>query len=117
AAIERAGATPLQPYLARIKKAASKDDIARLMGESLGGFGASFFAPGVSDDAKRPDVYSLYLRQSGLGLGDREMYLDPKFKPQVDRYRQYVGQMLELGGWQNATETANKVVDMETRVA
>jgi putative endopeptidase len=55
-AIERAGAAPLQPYLARIKKAASKDDIARLMGQSLGGFGASFFAPGVSDDAKRPDV-------------------------------------------------------------
>jgi putative endopeptidase len=87
------------------------------MGESLGGFGASFFAPGVSDDAKRPDVYSLYLRQSGLGLGDREMYVDPKFKPQVDRYRQYVAQMLQLAGWPNATEAASKVVDMETRVA
>ena len=117
AAVERAGATPLKPYLARITKAASKDDVARLMGQSLGGFGASFFAPGVSDDAKRPDVYSLYLRQSGLGLGDREMYLDPKFKPQVDRYRQYVAQMLELAGWPNPTEAAGNVVEMETRVA
>ena len=89
--VERAGAAPLKPYLDRITKAASKTDMARVMGQSLGGFGASFFAPGVSDDAKRPDVYSLYLRQSGLGLGDRELYVDPKFKPQVDRYRQYVG--------------------------
>jgi putative endopeptidase len=117
AGVERAGAAPLKPYLDRITKAASKDDIARLMGQSLGGFGASFFAPGVSDDAKRPDIYSLYLRQSGLGLGDREMYVDPKFKPQVDRYRQYVGQMLDLAGWPNAVEAAGKVVDMETRVA
>ena len=117
AAVERAGATPLKPYLDRIARAASKDDIGRLMGQSLGGFGASFFAPGVSDDAKRPDVYSLYLRQSGLGLGDREMYLDPKFKPQVDRYREYVAQMLELAGWPDATAAAAKVVDMETEVA
>jgi putative endopeptidase len=117
AAVERAGAAPLEPYLDRIAKAAAKTDIARLMGESLGGFGASFFAPGVSDDAKRPDVYSLYLRQSGLGLGDRELYLDPKFKPQVDRYRQYVAQMLELAGWPNAADAAAKVVEMETRVA
>jgi putative endopeptidase len=45
------------------------------------------------------------------------MYVDPKFKPQVDRYRQYVAQMLQLAGWPNATEAASKVVDMETRVA
>jgi putative endopeptidase len=117
AAAERAGATPLKPYLDRITRASSKAGMARLMGQSLGGFGASFFAPGVSDDAKRPDVYSLYLRQSGLGLGDRELYVDPKFKPQVDRYRQYVGQMLELAGWPNPSDAAGKVVDMETRVA
>jgi putative endopeptidase len=117
AGVERAGAAPLEPYLARVTNAASKDDIARLMGASLGGFGASFFAPGVSDDAKRPDVYSLYLRQSGLGLGDREMYVDPKFKPQVDRYRQYVAQMLEMTGWPDAAAAAGKVVDMETRIA
>ncbi|HWK10547.1 MAG TPA: M13-type metalloendopeptidase [Vicinamibacterales bacterium] len=117
AAVERAGAAPLKPYLDRIRRAASKDDVARLMGASLGGFGASFFAPGVSDDAKRPDVYSLYLRQSGLGLGDRELYLDPKFKPQVDRYRQYVTQLLELAGWPDASEAGSRVVDMETRIA
>ena len=117
AAVERAGAAPLKPYLDRIRRAASKDDVARLLGASLGGFGASFFAPGVSDDAKRPDVYSLYLRQSGLGLGDRELYLDPKFKPQVDRYRQYVTQLLELAGWPDASEAGSRVVDMETRIA
>jgi putative endopeptidase len=94
AAAERTDAVPLLTRLAPVYYAKTKDDIARLMGRSFGGFGASFFGPGVSDDAKKPDVYALYLRQSGLGLGDRDLYLDAKFKPQRDRYLQYVEQML-----------------------
>jgi putative endopeptidase len=117
AAAERADAQPLLTRLAPVRAASSKEDIARLMGQSMGGFGASFFGPGVSDDAKQPDIYSLYLRQSGLGLGDRDFYTDAKFRPQVDRYRQYVAQMLGLAGWPNPEAAADKVVAMEMRVA
>jgi putative endopeptidase len=117
AAAERADAQPLLARLAPVRAAAGKEDIARLMGQSMGGFGASLFGPGVSDDAKQPDIYSLYLRQSGLGLGDRDFYTDPKFRPQVERYRQYVAQMLGLAGWPNPEAAADKVVAMETRVA
>ncbi|MBY9062990.1 peptidase M13 [Sphingomonas yunnanensis] len=117
AAAERADAAPLTERLRPIAAAASKDDIARLMGRSVGGFGASFVSAGVSDDAKRPEVYALYLRQSGLGLGDRELYLDPKFAPQVARYRRYVAQMLTMANWPDAAAAAERVVDMETRLA
>jgi putative endopeptidase len=117
AAIERADAAPLTQRLAPVKAAKSRDDIARLMGESMGGFGASFFGPGVSDDAKQPTIYSLSLRQSGLGLGDRELYLDTKFKPQLERYQQYVAQLLGMAGWADPAGSAAKVVAMETRIA
>ena len=117
AAAERLDAQPLVQRLAPIKAATSRDDMARLMGSSLSGFGASFFGSGISDDAKNPDVYALYLRQSGLGLGDRDLYLDPKFAPQVARYKQYVGQMLGMAGWANPEVAAEKVVAMETRIA
>ncbi len=117
AAAERADAAPLVARLAPVAAAATKEDMARLMGRSMGGFGASFFGPGVSDDAKQPDVYSLYLRQSGLGLADRDFYLDAKFKPQLERYRQYVAQMLGMAGWPNAAAAADSVVALETRVA
>jgi putative endopeptidase len=117
AAVEKLDAQPLLQRLRPVRAATSKEDIARLMGASIGGFGASFFGPGVGDDAKQPDVYSLYLRQSGLGLGDRDLYVDPKFQPQVARYRQYVAQMLELAGWPNAQVAAANVVAMETRLA
>jgi putative endopeptidase len=117
AAAETLDAAPLTARLAPIRAATTREDMARLMGASLGGFGGTFFGPGVSDDAKQPDIYSLYLRQSGLGLGDREFYLDSKFKPQVERYRQYVAQLLEMAGWPNSAQAAAKVVAMETRLA
>ena len=116
-AAERADAAPLLQRLQPIKAARSKDDMARLMGASMGGFGASFFGPGVSDDAKQPDIYSLSLRQAGLGLGDRDLYVDPKFRPQVERYQQYVAQMLGMAGWPDPAGAAARVVAMETRIA
>ena len=117
AAAERLDAIPLLARLAPIYGARSKEDIARSMGRALGGFGSSFFGPGVSDDAKRPDVYALYLRQSGLGLGDRDFYLDAKFEPQRGRYLQYVEQMLAMAGWPDAERSAREVVALETRIA
>src|SRR5206468_1660919 len=84
--------------------------LERLLGQSAGGFGGSFFAPSVSDDAKHPDVCALYLRQSGLCLVDCDYYFDAKFQPQVDRYREYVAQMLTLAGWPSPGDAAAKVV-------
>ncbi len=117
AAIEKLGSKPLQPKVAAIRAVKSKDQMARLMGESVGGFGSSFFGTGVSDDSKNPDYYALSMGQSGLGLGDREYYLDAKFAPQKARYQQYVAQMLGLAGWPNAAKAAADVVAMETEVA
>ena len=117
ATVEKLDAKPLQPKLAAIRAAKSRDDIARLMGQSMGGFGASFFGAGVSDDPKNPDFYALGLRQSGLGLGDRELYLDAKFAPQKARYQQYVAQMLGLAGWANAEKAAADIVALETSIA
>ncbi|MEA3064128.1 MAG: putative endopeptidase [Sphingomonadales bacterium] len=116
-AAERADAVPLLARLVPVYQARSKDDVARLMGRALGGFGSSFFGPGVSDDAKKPDVYALYLRQSGLGLGDREFYVDSKFKPQRDRYLQYVEQMLAMAGWPDPAGSARQVFALETKIA
>jgi putative endopeptidase len=114
---ERTDAIPLLNRIAPIYLTRTKDEMAQLMGRSIGGFGATFFGPGVNDDAKNPEQYTLYMGQSGLGLGDRELYLDAKFKPQKDRYRQYVAQLLEMAGWPTPEESAAKVVDLETRIA
>src|SRR5690606_5814663 len=117
AAIEKLGAAPLEPHLDAIRAAADKDAIAALMGRRNESFGGTFFGAYVSDDQKNPDTYALYLSQSGLGLGDRQMYLDEKFAPQRERYVQYVAQMLELAGWDAPQANAERIMAMETKIA
>ncbi|RPE81932.1 M13 family metallopeptidase [Vulcaniibacterium tengchongense] len=117
AAIEALGAKPLQPHLDAIRQAQDKPALAALMGRANGGFGGSFFAASVSDDQRDPERYTLYLSQSGLGLGDRQMYLDEKFAPQRERYAAYIAQMLQLAGWDRPQQHAQAVMAMETRLA
>lgn len=117
AAVEALGAKPLQPLLDAIRAADDREALARLMGRAHGGFGGSFFGSSVSDDQRDPDRYALYLSQSGLGLGDREMYLDAKFAPQRERYQAYVAQMLSLAGWPQPQARAADILAMETRIA
>src|SRR5436305_941169 len=80
AAAEKLDSKPIQPYLDAVKKAQTREDVAKLMGRSAGTFGSSFFGANVTDDPKNPDKYALSIGQSGLGLADREFYLQDKFK-------------------------------------
>jgi putative endopeptidase len=117
AAAEKAGAEPLKPILADIRNAKDKNAFATLMGQRNIRFGASLFGVMVSDDQRDPDHYTLYMGQSGLGLGDRQMYLDEKFAPQRERYVAYIEQLLTLAGWDKPGAAAAKVMAMETEVA
>ena len=117
ATIEKLDAKPIQPHLAAVKNAKTHADIARLMGRSSMTFGSSFFRAGISDDAKNPDKYALYLSQGGLGLPDREFYLRDNFKAQKERYQKFVADMLRLAGWDDADKNAADIVALETRIA
>ncbi len=117
ATAEKLDAKPLRPYIDVVKKAQTRDDIARLMARAAHSFGSSFFAAFVNDDQKNPDKYALYLNQSGLGLPDREYYLRDNFKEQKTRYQKYVADMLRLAGWDDPDKNAADVVAMETKVA
>ena len=115
--IQARGAQPLQPYLDAIRSVSSKEEMAHLMGAQNGGLTRSFFSVGVSDDQRNPDIYALYMSQSGLGLGDREMYLRDNFQPQRERYVAYIAELLELAGWDEPQASAEAIMAMETRIA
>ena len=117
AAVEALGAQPLQPYLEAIGNVSSKEDMAHLMGAQNGSITRSFFSLGVSDDQRNPDVYALYMSQSGLGLGDREMYLRDNFEPQRERYVAYIAELLEMAGWDDPQGNADAIMQVETRIA
>lgn len=111
------GATPMQADLASIRAITSRSDVARLMGASLHGFGSTLYGAYVSDDAKAPHKYAVYLFQAGLGMPDRDYYLKPGFAPQKAAYQAYVARILNLAGWPGAEKAAADIVALETQIA
>jgi putative endopeptidase len=115
--IDALGARPLQPDLARIRAAKTRPALAALMGRAAESFYGSLFDPAIGVDAKDPEHYAVYLSQAGLGLPDRDYYLEPSFAPQKAEYQAYVARMLTLARWPHARAEAKAVVDLETKIA
>jgi putative endopeptidase len=111
------GRKPIDPQLAAIREAKSRDDVARVMARTNAGYGRALVAPAVFDDQKHPERYALYFSQAGIGLPDREFYLREEFKPQKDRYGKYVADMLRLAGWDEPEKNAAAIVEFETKIA
>jgi putative endopeptidase len=108
---------PLQPDLAAIKAATTRDQIAELMGRSNGGFGLALFAAEVDPDDKDPTRNVLALGQAGLGLPDRDYYLTKPFETQKAAYRAYIERTLGLIGWPDAAAAADQIMALETKIA
>jgi putative endopeptidase len=117
ARIEALDAKPLEPQLAAIRAAKDRRDIAALMGRENVDYYGGIFGFGIQADEKRPTRYAVYLGQSGLGLPDRDYYLQPAFAAKKEKYQAYVAQMLGAANWPNAEVQAKAIVDLETRIA
>jgi putative endopeptidase len=117
AKVDALGGRPMAGDLAAIRAEKTKADVARAMGRSQHVFGGSVFAAGVQVDAKDPDHYAVYMNQAGLGLPDRDYYLETSFAPQKAKYEAYVARLLTLARWPNPTANAKAIVAMESEIA
>ena len=115
--IEAAGAAPIAPELAAIRAAKTHGQIARLMGLANTDYYGSIFGVGTDVDLKDVGHYAVYLGQGGLGLPDRDYYLQPAFAAQKTAYQAYIARLLSLSGWANPDASAKAVVDFETKIA
>ncbi|UYV16427.1 M13 family metallopeptidase [Porphyrobacter sp. ULC335] len=111
-AIEQAGLAPAQPYLDRIKSAQSLTDLAMLWAEP--GF-ASPIGGGVSIDAKQPDRHIATVGFGGLGLPDRDYYLDTTEKGVAiqAKYKAYLAFLLGEAGYADPAAMAEAVYAFE----
>lgn len=73
----------------------------------------------VDSDLKKPTEYALYAWQAGLGLPDREYYLEnnEKFKDIRKAYVEHVAKMFELCGLPNGMQSATEILALETSLA
>jgi putative endopeptidase len=117
ARVEQLGAKPIKPELDAVRKARSREALALLMGRNNSDFEASLYNFGIDVDLKDPNKYAVYLSQGGLGLPDRDYYLEKNFAPAKAKYQAYVAQLLRLIGWKNADARAKDVVAFETKIA
>jgi putative endopeptidase len=117
AAIEAKGAHALDGELAAVKAANNRKAIAALMGRSIDDLTGSVFFLGIDADIGDPDRYAVYVGQGGLGLPDRDFYLEPDFAAAKTAYQDYVSQLLGLVHWPDATANAKKVLAFETAIA
>jgi putative endopeptidase len=111
------GAAPIASDLNEIRAVQTKMDMASLMGRANEGFQRSFFRLEITGDIKAPDRYAVYIGQAGLGLPDRDYYLEPGFAAKKAAYQDYVARMLVMAGWPEPLFSARDVVELETRIA
>jgi putative endopeptidase len=117
AKVEALDAKPLAADLAAIKAARTREAIAALMGRANSSFYSGVFQALVQVDAKAPTKYAVLLEQAGLGLPDRDYYLEPSFADKKAKYEAYIAQMLTNVGWPDAAGQAKAIVAMETKIA
>ncbi|HEX8483123.1 MAG TPA: M13 family metallopeptidase [Allosphingosinicella sp.] len=117
ARVEALDASPLAADLAAVKAAASKSDMARIMGATTGTFGTSVFSFGISPDPKGTNLYMTGINIGGLGLPDRDYYLTDQFKAQREAYAGHVERTLQLIGWADPAAAAKSVLAFETGIA
>src|SRR5688572_14300912 len=96
AAIEKAGAAPLEPYLAKIDALEDNDDVVALIRDWHAQGLQTLFSFGALSDLKDSSKVIAYATQDGLGLPEREYYLkdDAESKALRDKYVAHVEKML-----------------------
>ncbi len=114
---EKLGAEPMKPELAQITALKTPEDFARLQGKAQTTLQGSLFAMSIEPDAKDPTTYAINLGQSGLGMPDRDYYLEKQFADKKAKYAAYVTQMLTLAGWPDPAGSAAKVEAFEQKIA
>ena len=117
AAVEALDAKPLQADLAAIKAATDRKALAALMGSANRSFQSGVFGAYITIDAKAPTRYVASIGSGGLGLPDRDYYLDAALADKKAKYQAYVETMLKAVGWADPAGAAKAVVDYETRIA
>lgn len=131
AAIEAKGLAPLKPDLERIAAIGDARELARALGATLRAdvdafnntdfYTGNVFGLWVAQDLDEPTRYAPFLLQGGLGLPDRDYYLDPS--PRMaeirTRYLEHVAAVLTLTGESaaDAGAKAGRIVELERLVA
>ena len=118
---------------ARARRASRRSPTRRALARALGGtlradvdvlnttnfYTANLFGLWVAQDLDDPARYSPFLLQGGLGMPDRDYYLDPSPRMAEIRtqYQAHIAAVLKLAGIADAEAKAARIFELERRIA
>jgi putative endopeptidase len=115
------GIKPINHYLRMIDNIKTKKDLLACITEFHTVGINAVWGCGVDQDLKDSDMYTVYIGQGGLGMPDRDYYLndDAESRRVRNAYRPHVANMLRLSGMKKslANEAADTVYRIEHRLA
>ena len=121
--INKQGAQPLQPELQNIAKM-QRNDLSVKMAKMLMDGSSPFFALFGSADPDNSSMTIAHIWQSGLGIGDRDYYLDKDQQNIRDEYVKLMTKMFSMSGYSaiagfkgKENEMAKRVMALETLLA
>ena len=128
AGIEATGAAPVKAELDAIAAIADKTALAQALGASLRAdvdltnatdyYTDRLFGLWVSQHLKKPGEYAAYLVQGGLGMPDRDFYLEGGRMAELrTQYQAHVEKVLTLAGFADAAARAERILALETDIA
>ncbi|MDO4511495.1 MAG: M13 family metallopeptidase [Bacteroidales bacterium] len=114
------GAKPLMAHIEMLK-GVKKANLAEMVAFLHKGISAPFFDSGVMADLKNSDVNMFYIQQAGMGLGDRDYYLenDANTKKVRDAYTAYINKLFTFIGYKkgDAKKATDAVMKIEKTLA
>lgn len=123
AAIDARGLAPLSGDLAAIAAIGDRKALAAWLGRTLSlddGTNQqteSLWGVWVHQDFHDPNHYAAHIVQGGLGLADRDDYLDPDRAARRALYRAHIAKVLEFAGFDQPDARAARVLALELAIA
>ena len=119
AKVESLGIAPLQPELDRIAAIRDRKQLLDYLARAQLLLIDTPIAASVIEDAKNPDVWALWLTQSGLGLPERDYYFSKEQRFQEIRaaYVKHIDNVFRLAGRKDSGAVAKRLMAFETRLA
>lgn len=114
--LNQQGYLAIQTELNQIKQSRTKDQLFEYGVKNRGqAYLKTLFDIYTEGDKKESSMNIIYMSQSGLGLPDRDYYLDESKKEQLQAYTDYLKEIFKLLNL--SPESVQSVIDFETAIA
>lgn len=115
--LNKEGAAPVLPYLQELEAVCDAESFAKAIGQ-MGLYGEEgAWGTGVDADLMDSNNNALYLAESGLGLGNRDYYLNEENAALREGYVAFLTKAFRLAGYEDAATRARNAMDFEMAIA